>query len=89
MAQCVIDAAELEAQLLFVIYMTAVTAAAAGIVLAVGLDALRRWGDEPLTARVYGCRRDLDELYFPLLAGDRARNEHGSAADTADSAAVR
>ena len=89
MVQRAVDAAELEAQLLFVIYMTAVTAAAAGIVLAVGLDALRRWGDEPLTARVYGCRRDLDELYFPLLAGDRARNEHGSSADAADSAAVR
>ena len=89
MVQRAVDAAELEAQLLFVIYMTAVTAAAAGIVRAVRLDALRRCGDEPLTARVYGCRRDLDELYFPLLAGYRAGDEHGSSADAADSAAVR
>lgn len=87
--QCVVHTAKLEAKLFFIIDVTAVTAATAGIVRAVRLDALRRWGDEPLAARVYGCRRDLDELYFPLLAGDRARNEHGSAADTADSAAVR
>ena len=87
--QCVVHTAKLEAKLFFIIDVTAVTAAAAGIVRAVRLDALRRWGDEPLTARVYGCRRDLDELYFPLLAGYRAGDEHGSSADAADPAAVR
>ena len=87
--QCVVHTAKLEAKLFFIIDVTAVTAATAGIVRAVRLNALRRWGDKPLAARVYGCRRDLDELYFPLLAGYRAGDEHGSSADTADSAAVR